>query len=47
MQVEAAIWWYAGIIWADRVAPRGTEAATGCEELAIVTMKKTHKEKYK
>ena len=30
-----------GIIWADRVAPRGAEAAVGCEELAIVTMKKT------
>ena len=28
------------IIWADRVAPRGAEAATGCEELAIVTTKK-------
>ena len=31
------------IIWADRVAPRGAEAAMGCEELAIVTTKKTHK----
>ena len=31
------------IIWADKVAPRGVEAATGCEELAIVTTKKTHK----
>ena len=29
-----------GIIWVDRVAPRGVEAAVGCKELAIVTMKK-------
>ena len=32
-----------GIIWADKVAPRGAEAAAGCEELAIVTKKKTCK----
>ena len=30
-----------GIIWADRIALRGEEAAEGCKELAIVTMKKT------
>ena len=35
------------IIWADRVAPRGAEAAEGCEELAIVSMKKTCKKEYK
>ena len=29
-----------GIIWADRVASKGSEAATGCKELAIVTIKK-------
>ena len=28
------------IIWADRVAPRDTEAAMGCEELDIVTKTK-------
>ena len=28
------------IIWADGLAPRGAEAAIGCEKLAIVTMKK-------
>ena len=32
-----------GIIWADRVALRGVEAGAGCEELAIVTLKKTYK----
>ena len=32
-----------GIIWAEVVAPRGTEVAMGYEELAIVTTKKTHK----
>ena len=32
-----------GIIWADRVAPRGAEAAVGCKKLAIVTTKKTYK----
>ena len=32
------------IIWADGVAPRVVEAAIGCRELSIVTMKKTHKE---
>ena len=31
------------IIWTDRVVTRGTEAAVGCEELAIVTIKKTYK----
>ena len=30
------------IIWVDRVALRGAEAAVGCKELAIVTTKKTH-----
>ena len=29
-----------GIIWADRLAPRGVEAAAGCKELAIGTMKR-------
>ena len=29
-----------GIIYADRVAPRGAEAAAGCEKLAIVTIKR-------
>ena len=27
------------IIWADRVAPRGAEAATSCQKLALVTTK--------
>ena len=31
------------IIWADRVAPRGEEAAGGYKKLAIVTTKKIHK----
>ena len=31
------------IIWADRVALRGAEAATGCEELVIVNTKKMQK----
>ena len=31
------------IIWVDRVAPKGAEAAMGYEELIIVTMKKIHK----
>ena len=31
------------IIWADRVALRGTEVAMGYEEIAIVTTKKTYK----
>ena len=30
-----------GIIWADRIAPKGVEAAASCKELAIVTLKKT------
>ena len=33
------------IINADRVVPRGVEAAMGYKELAIVTMKKTCKKK--
>ena len=33
-----------GITWADKGAPRGAEAAMGCVELAIITMKKTLKE---
>ena len=32
-----------GIIWEDRVEPRGIEAAIGYEKLAIITMKKTGK----
>ena len=32
------------IIWADRVALRGAEEATGCRELAVVTTRKTCKE---
>ena len=36
-----------GIIWADRVGPKGAEAVMGCEELAIVTTKKDTQEKYK
>ena len=31
------------IIWVDRVAPRGAEAATGYKKLTIVTTKKTCK----
>ena len=33
--------WSNIITWADRVAPRGAEAAAGCKELAIFTAKKT------
>ena len=32
-----------GIIWADKVAPRGAEAAAGCKELASDTTKITYK----
>ena len=33
------------IIWADRIAPVGVEAAMCYDELAIVTTNKIHKEK--
>ena len=32
------------IICADRLAPRGAEAAMGCRELVIVTLKRIQKE---
>ena len=35
------------IIWAGGVAPRGLEAATGYEELAIITTKKIYKKNLK
>ena len=34
-----------GIIWANRVAPRGVKTAKGWEKLAIVTKKMTYKKK--
>ena len=32
-----------GIIWADRILPKGAEVAIGYEELDIVTTSKTYK----